>query len=111
MRFSKLLDEEKKIENEIENYKPVSGIKKRKIENILTQAKKNRSISIRISNFDLEKLKEKAKDEGVPYQTLINSILHKYITNQLFEKENILKSFKVLTELNTDGAYKIYQIL
>jgi predicted DNA binding CopG/RHH family protein len=105
MRFSKLLDEEKKIENEIENYKPVSGIKKRKIENILTQAKKNRSISIRISNFDLEKLKEKAKDEGVPYQTLINSILHKYITNQLFEKENILKSFKVLTELNTDGAY------
>jgi len=98
MKFNELLEEEKAIENEIENLKPVSGIKRKKIETILTQAKKNRSISLRISNFDLEKLKEKAGHEGVPYQTLINSILHKYITNQLFEKDQILKSFKLLAE-------------
>lgn len=98
MKFNKLLDEEKAIENEIEELKPVSGLKKKKIENILAQARKNKSISLRISNFDLEKLKEKANNEGVPYQTLINSILHKYITNQLFEKDQILKSFKLLTE-------------
>ena len=98
MKFNKLLDEEQAIENEIEELKPVSGLKKKKIENILAQARKNKSISLRISNFDLEKLKEKAHNEGVPYQTLINSILHKYITNQLFEKDQILKSFKLLTE-------------
>lgn len=98
MKSTKLLDEEKAIENEIENLKPLSGNKKEKIEKILAQAKKNRSISLRISNFDLEKLKEKANNEGVPYQTLINSILHKYITNQLFEKDQILRSFKLITE-------------
>ena len=98
MRSNKLLNDVKMIENEIENLRPVSGIKKKKIENILTQAKKNRSISLRISTFDLEKLKEKANNEGIPYQTLINSILHKYITNQLFEKDEIIKSLKLLNE-------------
>ena len=98
MKSTKLLDEEKAIENEIENLKPISENKKEKIEKILAQAKKNRSISLRISNFDLEKLKEKANNEGIPYQTLINSILHKYITNQLFEKDQILRSFKLITE-------------
>lgn len=93
-----LLDEEQAIENEIENLKPVSGSKKKKIEQILTQARKNKSISLRVTNFDLQRLKEKANQEGVPYQTLINSILHKYITNQLFEKDQVLKTFKLLTE-------------
>ena len=68
------------------------------IEKILEQSKKNRSISLRISNYDLEKLKEKANTEGVPYQTLINSILHKYITNQLFEKNEILKSLQLIND-------------
>ena len=72
MKSHKLLNEEKTIEKEIENLNPVSGNKKKKIENIIAEAKKNRSISLRISNVDLEKLKEKANNEGVPYQTLIN---------------------------------------
>ncbi len=93
-----LLDDEKAIENEIENLKPVSGSKKRKIEQIWTQARKNKSISLRVTNFDLQRLKEKANEEGVPYQTLINSILHKYITNQLYDKDQVLKTFKLLTE-------------
>ena len=54
---------------------------------------------LRISNFDLDKLKEKANAEGVPYQTLINSILHKYVTNQLCEKDQIIKSVKLINEL------------
>ena len=99
MKSNKLSNEERAIENDIENLKPISGIKKKKIENILAKAKKNRSISLRISSFDLYKLKEKANNEGVPYQTLINSILHKYITNQLYEKDQVLKSFKLMTEV------------
>ena len=54
---------------------------------------------LRISNFDQDKLKEKASNEGPPYQTLINSILHKYVTNQLYEKDQIIKFVKLINEL------------
>jgi len=53
-------------------------------------------ISLRIASYDLERIKERAGKEGIPYQTLINSILHKYITNQLLEKEEIIKTFSVI---------------
>ncbi len=36
-------------------------------------------ISLRVTNYDLERLKARAKREGMPYQTLINSILHKAV--------------------------------
>jgi len=98
MDKNKLLEDEKLIENEVDSLIPISGKKKEKISQIITQAKKNRSISLRISSFDLEKLKEKANIEGVPYQTLINSILHKYITNQLFEKDQVIKSFSLISK-------------
>jgi predicted DNA binding CopG/RHH family protein len=44
---------------------------------------KNKTVSLRLSEKTLQKLKEKAAQEGIPYQTLIASILHKYVTNQL----------------------------
>lgn len=37
-------------------------------------------ISLRIPKADLAKLKARAAEEGMPYQTLINSILHKYVS-------------------------------
>ena len=40
---------------------------------------KNKSISIRISEQDLLRLKAKAAEEGLPYQTLITSKLHKLV--------------------------------
>lgn len=98
MKSLKLSDEEKAIEDEIENLKPITGAKRKRIGQIISQAKKNKSISLRISNYDLAKIKEKAYNEGIPYQTLINSILHKYISNQLLEKDQILKSIKLLSE-------------
>lgn len=47
--------------------------------------KKDKRITIRISSRDLEALRKKAMMEGIPYQTLVSSILHKYITGQLAE--------------------------
>ena len=41
---------------------------------------KKRQINIRISEFDLRDLQIKAMEEGISYQTLISSILHKYVT-------------------------------
>ena len=92
----KLLPEEQEIENNIDNLRPVSEEKKEKINTLLDKAKKNKAISLRIADYDLEKLKEKAQKEGIPYQTLINSILHKYITNQLMEKEEMVKAVRML---------------
>ena len=94
----KLNDEEKMIEKEIETYRSVNEEKRKKIEGIISEAKKNKAISLRITNYDLEKLKEKAEEEGLPYQTLITTVLHKYITNQLFEKQEIMKSIRLLKE-------------
>ena len=99
--MDRLTDEEKKIEEVMENLVPVSGDKKKKIDTILARARKNRSISLRIADYDLERLKEKAANDGIPYQTLINTILHKYITNQLLERNEVLKSLQVLREGNS----------
>ena len=46
---------------------------------------KDKRINIRISSRDLEKLQKRAVLEGVPYQTLIASTLHKFVTGKLKE--------------------------
>ena len=94
--MNNLTNEEKEIENNIDSLVSVSGKKRDRIESILAKAKKNKAISLRIAEYDLEKLKEKAASDGIPYQTLINTVLHKYITNQLLEKNEVLKSIQVL---------------
>ena len=50
---------------------------------------KRKAINIKVLESDLERLKAKALEEGMPYQTLLNSVLHKYITGQLVDKERI----------------------
>ena len=45
--------------------------------------KKNKRVNIRISEIDLELLQERALIEGLPYQTLMASVLHKYVTGRL----------------------------
>ncbi len=44
---------------------------------------KDKRINIRISSRDLETLQKKAVKEGMPYQTLISSTLHKFVTGKL----------------------------
>ena len=50
-----------------------------------TTLRKNKRINIRISDRDLEQLQKIALREGIPYQTLISSTLHKFIAGQLKE--------------------------
>ncbi len=45
--------------------------------------RKDNRINIRISTKDLEAIQKKALEEGIPYQTLIGSILHRYATGRL----------------------------
>ena len=48
--------------------------------------RKDKRVNIRISEKDLTKIQKRALQEGLPYQTLISSILHKFVTGQLKEK-------------------------
>jgi predicted DNA binding CopG/RHH family protein len=47
---------------------------------------KDRRVNIRLSAGDLSDIQVKALEEGVPYQTLIASVLHKYVTGRLAEQ-------------------------
>ena len=50
--------------------------------------KEETKMNIRISSHELDKIKAKAEQEGLKYQTFIKSILHKYITGQLVEEKH-----------------------
>lgn len=49
-------------------------------------ATKDRRVNIRLSSGDLQDIQARALQEGMPYQTLIASILHKYVTGRLEER-------------------------
>lgn len=56
--------------------------------------KKDKRINIRISSMVLDELQTRALEDGMPYQTLISSILHRYVTGKLVEKPRSNKSFQ-----------------
>jgi predicted DNA binding CopG/RHH family protein len=49
--------------------------------------RKDKRVNIRISENDLVQLQRKAVQDGLPYQTLISSVLHKFINGRLVETE------------------------
>lgn len=82
--MSKLTKEEKEILESVERgeWKSVDDLPKRKAEfkeYAKATMKKDKRVNIRISARDLQELQRIAIREGLPYQTLISSILHKYI--------------------------------
>jgi len=57
--------------------------KKALVEAARSTLQKDRRINIRISNRDLVSLKRKANRFGMPYQTLISSVLHRYVSGDI----------------------------
>ena len=84
------------IEARSAEYAPMKGEKREQVEALLATARKTRSINIRISEHDLASIKEKAAQEGIPYQTLISSVLHKYVGDRLVDEASILKSLQLM---------------
>jgi len=88
---TKLDKYEKEIDSQIEKneWKSVAN-KKKLISNLRLAAKstmlKDKRMNIRIAGKDMELLKTKALEEGIPYQTLVSSVLHKFVTGKLVEK-------------------------
>ena len=50
--------------------------------------RKDKRVNIRMTSRDLEAIQVRAIEEGIPYQTLMASVLHKYVTGRLVEKSS-----------------------
>ncbi|MGA2263278.1 MAG: CopG family antitoxin [Acidobacteriota bacterium] len=86
---SKLDAYEQSIEDSLGEYAPAGAAEK---ERILRTAAKTRTISLRINETVLESIKRKAAAEGIPYQTLISSVLYKFCSDRLIDAIAIRKA-------------------
>ena len=92
---AKLSTEEKRLEAEIERgeWTSVPSKELRKLGSEMVEAARAQSkearVNLRLNHEDVEKIRQKAKQEGIPYQTLIGSVLHKYATDQLLDEKAI----------------------
>jgi len=88
--MSKLSSEEREIleafeKGKLKRSKKSANTQKRHQEYAEAMFKKDARINIRLSSKDLRGLQKRALAEGIPYQTLIASILHKYVEGRLNE--------------------------
>ena len=89
----RLTEEEKEILDSFEKneWVPVKNLSKRK-EELMRYArntlKKDKRLNIRISQRDLNELQRKAIIEGLPYQTYVSSVIHKFVNGKLIEAKN-----------------------
>lgn len=89
----RLTEEEKEILDSFEKneWVPVKNLSKRK-EELMQYArntlKKDKRLNIRISQRDLNELQRKAMIEGLPYQTYVSSVIHKFVNGKLIEAKN-----------------------
>jgi predicted DNA binding CopG/RHH family protein len=93
---TKLDKAERAIEQQASSFRPVSGKKLRNVQGILARARKTRNINIRLSEETLAELKRRSQKEGLPYQTLISSVLHKFVTDQLVDEDTVARSIHLL---------------
>lgn len=92
MKKKLVLDvEEQEILDSFENDEFVSILsyerRKELIEMARNTNKKTRRVNIRLSERDFERINIKAIEENIPYQTLIGSVIHKYLDGRFSEKQ------------------------
>lgn len=83
----KLSKEEKELLDSVEsgNFEStLTDVRRKELETAAANTfKKDKRINIRISNRDLVAVQSRASEEGIPYQTLVSSIIHKYVSGSL----------------------------
>ncbi len=90
--MSNISKEEKDILESVEanEWQSVKG-RKKQVEQYQLYARetfrKDRRVNIRLAGRDLEAIQKRALLEGIPYQTLITSILHKFAAGRLVDKD------------------------
>ena len=95
----KLDREEKDILDSFERgeWRPVKNLKQeiqKHREYARQTLKKDKRVNIRIPSRVLDELQARAIEDGVPYQTLISSILHRFVTGRLVEKPRSNKALE-----------------
>jgi predicted DNA binding CopG/RHH family protein len=93
---TKLDKNERAIEMVTDSYRPVSKRELQRIERVLNYIRRTRKVNIRIPEVILDELKKRSQEEGIPYQTLISSVLQKYVTNRLLDEKAVRKSMELL---------------
>ncbi len=89
--FKPIDQEEKDLMESIEReeWRSVKNIKQEKEKAIAAARnplKKNKRINLRLTQKDYHQIQIKAIEEGIPYQTLVSSIVHKYLNGSLAPK-------------------------
>ena len=88
MKTTMTKNEEQELMTSVERdeWKPINDMKKEIARHRLIARetmKKDQRINVRLTQHDLIGLKAKAVHEGIPYQTLVASIIHKYVSGHL----------------------------
>jgi predicted DNA binding CopG/RHH family protein len=100
-----LSKEEREIERDIRKglYRPVSAAEQKRYVQMAKEhvrraspMVKSERVNIRIRRDELARLKERAEQVGLPYQSLIASVLHRYLNGSLVEVDNIKTIVKAL---------------
>lgn len=94
-----LTPEEREIEERADEFVSVTGEERKEVESIITRARKSRPVNLRMSEYDLELVKRRAETDGLPYQTLINSIVHRYVTDQMVDRDEVRKILAELSDM------------
>lgn len=92
-----LTPEEQELEDEIAAgdwvFQPSNETEREMLESAarrtMIQQKKESRVNIRMTEHELSLAKLEAKKEGIPYQTFMSSVLHKYLTGQLVDRKVI----------------------
>jgi len=99
MSKPRLDDEEKDILESFERgeWKSVRDVKataRKHQEYARRTLRKDKRVNIRMSSRDLDALRAMALEDGIPYQTLMSSVLHRYVTGKLADKGRANKPLK-----------------
>ncbi len=86
MKVVVLTDEEKEIleafeKGDLVSAKNAAQIKKELVAAAQNTLNKTKNINLRLSEKDVQKAKAKAAEDGIPYQTLLSSVIHRFVNN------------------------------
>ncbi len=91
---------------------PVADLPEREkklVEYARSSLRKDRRLNIRISEHDLVELQRKAVEEGLPYQTYVASIIHKFLNGSLARAVEAPSSRQLVNVKETQAKYKPFR--
>jgi predicted DNA binding CopG/RHH family protein len=84
---------EQEIEDDFDAWQPLPPDEKAKLMAELSKASVRKPVTVRMDTRDLAALKNLAEREGLPYQTLLSSVLHKYVSGSLVDVNEARKVY------------------